>query len=76
VDPWILLLNGICRSVHHLYTISGILLLQILQRENMKFTYFVKGGEGDRLPAVKERKIFIGILEGIHPEDAELVSRL
>jgi hypothetical protein len=44
-----------------------------IQRENTKFTYFVKGGKGDSLPAFKRENIFIGVLEGIHPEDAELV---
>jgi hypothetical protein len=44
-----------------------------LHRENMRFKYFVTGGEGDRLPAVKREQIFIGILEGIDPNDAELV---
>src|SRR6056300_1119982 len=42
-------------------------------REHKKFAYFVKGGKGDNLPAFKRENIFIGILEGIHPEDAELV---
>jgi len=42
-------------------------------REHKKFGYFVKGGKGDKLPAVKRENIFIGILEGIHPEDAQLV---
>jgi hypothetical protein len=44
-----------------------------IQRENTKFSYFAKGGKGDQLPAFKRENIFIGILEGIHPEDAELV---
>tara|TARA_B100000424_G_C22931720_1_gene495640 strand:+ start:400 stop:813 length:414 start_codon:yes stop_codon:yes gene_type:complete len=42
-------------------------------RENRKFKYLFKGGEGDRLPAYKRESIFLGILEGIHPGDAELV---
>ena len=36
-----------------------------LIRENTKFKYFLKGGEGDRMPKVKREQIFIGILEGI-----------
>lgn len=44
-----------------------------LQRENTKFAYFVKGGKGDQLPAYKRENIFIGMLEGINPKDAELV---
>ena len=44
-----------------------------LFRENTKFKYFVKGGQGDKMPKYKREQIFIGILEGIHPEDAKLV---
>jgi hypothetical protein len=44
-----------------------------LLRENTKFRYFVKGGEGDKLPKVKREAMFLGLLEGIHPKDAELV---
>ena len=44
-----------------------------LTKENKKFVYFVKGGPGDKLPKVKRESIFIGILEGVHPEDAKLV---
>ena len=44
-----------------------------LLRENTKFKYFVKGGQGDQMPAVKRESIFIGILEGVHPKDAELI---
>ena len=47
-----------------------------LLRENVKFKYFVKGGAGDRLPAVKREKIFIGMLEGVHPEDAKLLVKM
>ncbi|MDO7613190.1 MAG: hypothetical protein MUQ75_03060 [Crocinitomicaceae bacterium] len=44
-----------------------------LLRENEKFKYFVKGGPGTKLSAVKREQIFIGMLEGIHPNDARLV---
>ena len=44
-----------------------------LIRENKKFKYFVKGGAGDKMQKVKRENIFIGILEGVHPEDAKLV---
>ena len=37
------------------------------------FKYFVKGGPGDKLQKVKREQMFIGILEGVHPEDAKLV---
>ena len=44
-----------------------------LQRENTKFAYFVKGGKGDQTASYKRENIFIGMLEGIHPKDAEYV---
>lgn len=44
-----------------------------LIRENVKFKYFVKGGEGDKMQKVKREQLFIGLLEGIHPEDAKVV---
>jgi hypothetical protein len=44
-----------------------------LRKQNQQFRYFVKGGQGDRLPAFKREKIFIGVLESIHPADAEIV---
>ena len=44
-----------------------------LLRENKQFRYFVKGGPGDKLPAHKRENIFIGLIEGVHPKDAELV---
>ena len=44
-----------------------------LLRENKKFGYFVKGGKGDQVKPFKRENIFIGLIEGIHPKDAELV---
>lgn len=44
-----------------------------LLRENTKFKFFLKGGPGDTMPKFKREKIFIGLLESIHPKDAELV---
>lgn len=44
-----------------------------LLRENTKFAYFVKGGKGDKLLKAKREKIFLAMLEGIHPEDAKVV---
>ena len=41
--------------------------------ENQKFKYLVKGFAGDDLPGMKRETIFIGILEAIHPQDAEHV---
>ena len=44
-----------------------------LIRENRNFKYLFKGGPGDSLPAVKRERIFIQILEAVHPQDAMLV---
>ena len=44
-----------------------------LLRENRQFVYFVKGQKGDALPPHKRENIFIGLIEGVHPEDAKLV---
>ena len=44
-----------------------------LMRENKKFGYFVKGGPGDKLPGFKRENIFMGIIEGVDPNDAKLV---
>lgn len=44
-----------------------------LHRENTKFAYLVKGGKGDQLPAFKRENIFIGMLEGVDPNDAQLL---
>jgi len=44
-----------------------------LTNENKKFRYFAKGGIGDKMSPVKRESIFIGVLEGIHPEDAKIV---
>lgn len=44
-----------------------------LQREYKQFAWFVKGGKGDKLPAFKRERIFIGLLEGVHPNDAQVI---
>lgn len=44
-----------------------------LHKHNRKFANFVKGGPGDNLPAFRREKMFIDILEVIHPRDAELL---
>ena len=44
-----------------------------LTQHNKKFMYFVKGLQGDQLPAVKREKIFLDIIETVHPKDAELM---
>jgi hypothetical protein len=44
-----------------------------LQRQTTMMTYFVKKGKGDTLPAVKRERMFLQVLEGIHPKDAEIL---
>lgn len=42
-----------------------------LRKENVKFTYFVKGGKADNINQIKRERIFLEIVEGIHPKDAD-----
>lgn len=39
----------------------------------VNLAYFAKGGKGDNLSPLKREKMFIELLEAIHPKDAELV---
>lgn len=43
-----------------------------LIKECKKFAYLVKGGKGPKLMTVRRERIFIEILESIHPKDAEI----
>ena len=47
-----------------------------LLRKNKDFRYVVKGGAGMQMPSIKREKIFLGIVESIHPKDAELVCAM
>ena len=47
-----------------------------LTKQNAQIKYFVKGGPGDKMPKYKLENIFIGILEGVDPEDAKLVINM
>jgi len=47
-----------------------------LLRENKKFAYFAKGGPGTKMPAFKRENLFVGLIEGIHPEDAKVVINM
>jgi len=48
-----------------------------LLKEHAQFVYFVKGfKESSRLTPVKRESIFLGLIEGIHPEDAQLVINM
>jgi|TARA_R110000868_G_scaffold886_2_gene6729 hypothetical protein len=44
-----------------------------LTQHNKKFRNFVKGGPGDKLMAIKREKMFLDIIETVHPRDAELM---
>ena len=44
--------------------------------QNKKFRFFVKGRQGDTMPKVKREKIFLDMVETIHPKDAELVCAM
>ena len=45
-----------------------------LYKEHKKFKYFVKGNKScEELSPVKRESIFLGLIEGVHPEDAKLV---
>lgn len=43
-----------------------------LTRQNTKFAYFVEGLYKD-MPKFKKERLYLQMLEGIHPKDAELV---
>jgi hypothetical protein len=48
-----------------------------LLKEHKNFVYFVKGvRESNRLTPVKRESIFLGLIEGIDPEDAKLVINM
>ena len=47
-----------------------------LLRKNVDFKYIVKGGVGEQMPTFKREKIYIGLLEAIHPEDAKVVINM
>ena len=47
-----------------------------LKRVARKFTWFVKGGKGQSLPAARREKMFIDILESLHSDEAELVLNM
>ena len=44
-----------------------------LLKKHKDFGYFVEGGPGDGMPRYKVEKLFIQMLESIHPEDALIV---
>ena len=42
-------------------------------KQNMKLTYFVKGLKADKMNVVRRESMFIGMLESVHPQDAEIL---
>lgn len=47
-----------------------------LLKKHLDFKYVAKGSVGDSLPSHKREMIFLGIVESIHPADAELVCKM
>lgn len=45
-----------------------------LLREHKKFQYFLVNGPD--MPKFKREKLYIGLLEGVHPKDAEIVINM
>ena len=43
-----------------------------LYNQTKRFKYFVKGGPGEKLPSARRERMFIEILESVHPQEAEL----
>lgn len=47
-----------------------------LLKQSMKFTYFAKGGKGDQIATAKRERIFLDVLESIHPKDALVLLKM
>ena len=47
-----------------------------LLREHKKFGYFAKGGPNKDMPRFKIERLYIGLLEGVHPQDARAVINM
>jgi len=47
-----------------------------LLKQTGNFNDLVKGGPGDNLPAFKRERIFIRMIENVHPDDAELLLKM
>lgn len=44
-----------------------------LQRNSPRLRYFISGGPGERLTPARREKLFIDLLQSIHPDDAEVI---
>jgi len=58
------------------YTPAGSNPPTNILRENKKFGFFANTPQAKRLPAFKRESIFIGLLEGIHMEDAKILIQM
>ena len=47
-----------------------------LTKQHKQFGKFIKGGQGDQIPAFKRENQFVQLLESVHPEDAEYVLKM
>lgn len=47
-----------------------------LLKQHINFKYFVKGGPGENMIGAKRERIFINILESVHPKDSELLIKM
>lgn len=47
-----------------------------LLKQNTKFKYFVRSRDAAAMPGYKRERIFLGIVESIHPKDAQLVCKM
>lgn len=47
-----------------------------LFNQTKRFKYFIKGGPGENMSAPKREKMFINILENIHPKEGELLIKM
>jgi|APCry1669189534_1035231.scaffolds.fasta_scaffold02760_10 Family of unknown function (DUF6433) len=44
-----------------------------LKRRTVEFSYFIKGGPGEKLSPQKRESLFMGVVEGVDPKDAEML---
>lgn len=47
-----------------------------LHKYTKRFRYFAKGGPGERLQSYRREKMFIELLEMIHPKEVEIVTSM
>jgi len=47
-----------------------------LYNKTKQFKYFVKGGPGENMQPAKREKLFIDILESVHPKEGELITMM